>query len=175
MVQLTTDRLQLRPIGLEDAPAFYALNSDPEVYRYTGEPPPSSLAEVEARIANYPDYADYGFGRLACVLRETSEMIGFCGLKKLPELDGEVDLGYRLARAHWGRGLATEAGYAVLRFGFEALRLTRVIALVEPANLGSVRVLDKLGMTYEREVEYFGEAAKLYALTPAQLRAPPKR
>ncbi len=163
MLTLSTERLDLRPIVLGDAPALYALNSDPEVYRYTGEPPPSSLSEVEQRIAAYPDYRDYGFGRLACVPRRTSEMIGFCGLKKLPELSGEVDIGFRLARSHWGQGLATEAATEVLRFGFETLELPRIIALVDADNTRSIRVLEKLGLSYERKVTYFDDVACLYA------------
>ena len=163
MVTLHTERLLLRPIVLEDAPAFYSLDIDPEVNRYTGEPPPKSLEEVEQRIANYPDYRDYGYGRLACVHRATGDVIGFCGLKKLPELSGEVDIGYRLARAYWGRGLATEAATTAMAFGFEELKLPRIIALVDRANQRSVRVVSKLEMAYERDVVYFGEPAQLYA------------
>ncbi len=74
------------------------------------------------------------------MLRDTSEMIGFCGLKKLPDLPGEVDMGFRLAREHWGRGLATEAAAEVLRFGFETLELERIIALVDAGNDRSIRV-----------------------------------
>lgn len=173
VLQLETPRLILRPIVLADAVAFFRLNSDPEVYRYTREAPPASLAQVERRIDSYPDYSEYGFGRLACVLKGTEEMIGFCGLKRLPELDGAVDLGFRLARAHWGKGLATEAGYASLRFGFEELGLDRVIGLVEAANERSIHVLEKLGMVYEHDVEYFGDLCRQYAVTPARLRGPP--
>lgn len=173
--ELHTDRLRLRPMVVDDAPAFFALDSHPEVYRNTGEPPPGSVAQVEARIRDYPDYADRGYGRLACVLRETGEMIGFCGLKKLPELGGAVDLGYRLAPAHWGRGLATEAGHEVLRFGFDVLGLARVIGLVLPSNRRSVRVLEKLGMRREGEIEVYGELAEQYAMTPADLRPRPRR
>lgn len=160
---LETERLILRPMVVTDAPAFFALDTDPDVYRFTGESPPTSVAEVEQRIASYPDYKDYGFGRMACVLRKTSDTIGFCGLKKLPELDGEIDIGYRLTPAHWGQGLATEASLTMMQFGFDTLNLTRIIGLVDPANQRSIRVLEKLGMTYERDIEYFGQPAKRFA------------
>lgn len=160
--EIRTERVILRPMNVGDAEAMYAINAHPEVVRFTGEPAPENVDEVRARISSYPDYRDFGFGRWACVLRGSNEMIGFCGLKKLPELPGEVDIGYRLAPAHWGKGLATETALATLHFGFSRLGLPRIIALVLPENQRSIRVIEKMGMRYEDTVEYFEVQALRY-------------
>lgn len=157
-----TSRLRLRAFSADDADDFYALNSHPEVLRYTGEPPLESLEAARVAIETYPDWAQYGFGRWACELKETQRVIGFCGLKHLPELN-EVDLGFRFLPQYWGQGLATEASLASLKFGREVLQLQRIIALVLAENAGSVRVLEKVGLQFEREVEYFDEACQLWA------------
>ncbi len=158
-----TERLLHRAFTVADAEAFLALNGDPEVMRLTGEPPLRSLEEARAAILGYPDFDERGYGRWACVLKETGRIVGFCGLKYLSELDA-VDLGYRFLPDHWGRGLATEAGRASLGFGFEVLGLDRIIALVLPENLASIRVLEKLGMRPEGEIRYDGLAALRYAI-----------
>ncbi len=81
----------------------------------------------------------------ACILKSTGEQIGFAGLKYLEEL-GEVDVAFRLIRTHWGLGLATEAALASVRFGFADVDLKRIIGLVMPENIASVRVLEKTGL-----------------------------
>jgi len=156
----STERLELRAKTTADAAAFFALNSDPEVMRFTGEPPLESLEQAEQAITDYPDFKTIGYGRWGCFTKEGGEMIGFCGLKYLPELD-QVDLGYRFLPQYWGRGIATEACAACLRFGFDILELDHIVALVLPENKASIRVLEKIGMKPEGEIRY-GE------LTPLQ-------
>ncbi len=164
---LETERLLLRESRVEDAHALFAMNAHPEVQRYTGEPPPESVEVMAKLIVNYQDYQDRGYGRLSCVLKSTSEVIGFCGLKKLPELGGAVDLGYRLTPESWGKGLATEASRACVAHGFETLALERIIGLVYPQNLASIRVLEKVGMRFDGEVEYLGDRAHQYSVRPS--------
>lgn len=89
-----TRRLEHRAFKPEDAKAFLAINSDPEVLRHTGDSILSSVSEATTFIRNYPDFDDPGFGRWACILRAKNEIVGPCGLKFLPEI-GEVDVGYR--------------------------------------------------------------------------------
>lgn len=158
-----TRRLRHRALSVEDAEAFFALNSDPEVMRYTGEPPLTSLAAAREAIANYPDFDNVGFGRWGCVRKQTGRVIGFCGLKYLPELD-EVDLGYRFLPQYWGQGFATEACLASLAFGFHTLKLERIIGLVLPANLASIRVLEKVGMHADGQICYEGDSALRFAI-----------
>ena len=145
-----TARLIHRAFRPEDAPAVLALNSDPEVMRYTAEPLLTSEAEALERIVNYPDWDTVGYGRWACVLKDTDEVIGFCGLKYLDDLD-LVDVGYRLRREFWGRGLATEAARASVAFGFDTIGLERIEGHALPENTASHRVLEKCGLRPDGE------------------------
>jgi RimJ/RimL family protein N-acetyltransferase len=132
----------LRALTVEDAAAFYSLNSNPEVMRFTGEPRLKSLEEARNALTRYPDFDKVGYGRWGCVSKENKRVIGFCGLKFLDDLNA-VDVGYRLLPEYWGRGLATEACLASVNFGFEVLKLDRIIGLVLPDNVASIRVLEK--------------------------------
>ncbi len=147
---LETSRLILREFDEADVEAFYLLGSDPAIIRYTGDPGGGlkSLEHALEILRSHPlaDYREHGFGRWACVLKETGSIIGFAGLKRLPE-SGEVDIGYRFLPAYWGLGLATESGRAILEYGFGTLGLKQIIGLVDPDNIASARVLEKLGMT----------------------------
>ncbi len=148
-----TERLLHRAFEVRDAGAFYALNSNLEVMRYTAEPLVESIDMARQQIANYADFDDIGFGRWACVLRGTEEVIGFCGLKYLSDLNA-VDVGFRFLPQHWGRGFATEACIASLEFGFEILKLRQIIGLVLPGNQASIRVLEKSAMRLEGPFSY---------------------
>lgn len=167
---LETPRLRLREYRESDAESFYQLNSDPAVMRFTGDELIGSIEEARAILREHPiaDYATHGFGRWACLLRETEEVIGFAGLKFLPET-GEIDLGYRLLAAHWGKGLATEACRAIVEYGFTTLGLEKITALVRPENEASVRVLAKCGFTFRGMVEYRGRNAARYAIRQESL------
>lgn len=155
-----TDRIVHRAFEPADAEVFHRLKSHPEVMRYTGEPPSPSVDAAREAITNYPDFERHGYGRWACVLEATGEVIGFSGLKWLDEL-GAADLGYRFFPEYWGKGLATESGRACVRFAFDTLHLDRVLALVLPDNAASLRVLDKLGFRLEDTIEYEGHSGVL--------------
>jgi len=144
-IVLETPRFYLRKFLLSDAPLFFLLNEDDEVIQYTGDPPFESEAEALIFLQNYDPYTTFGMGRWAVIDRETGEYMGWCGLKFHPETE-EVDVGYRLFRKHWGKGIATETAVACIRYGFEYLGLQRIIARVHPDNSASVRVLEKCGM-----------------------------
>jgi len=156
-----TDRLRHRALTISDAEALFALNGDPKVMKFTCEPLLESVRAAEDAIENYPDFDTVGYGRWACVLKETDQVIGFCGLKYLPDLDA-VDVGYRFLPAYWGQGLATEACRACLAFGFDELQLDEIIALVLPANQPSARVAEKAGMHCERRFVYDGQEVLRY-------------
>ncbi len=162
---LDTERLLVREFDEGDAAPFYLMGSDPAVIRYTGDPG-GGLKSVEhglevLRTRTLADYQKYGYGRWACVLKANGEVIGFAGLKYLPELQ-EVDIGYRLLPAYWGRGLATEACRAILDYGRTRLGLERIIGLVDPANVASVRVLEKLGLTPVGQIQLLGKSCVKY-------------
>lgn len=157
-----TPRLTHREFVADDASAFYLLNSDPDVTQFTGEPAHASVDESKRLILDYPDFERVGYGRWACVLKETQRVIGFCGLKYLSDFD-EVDIGYRFIPECWGKGLATEASSACLEFGFSVIGLPRIVAFVMPENAASIRVLEKIGMTFEADVDYDGIPALRFA------------
>lgn len=163
---LETPRLLLRPITVVDAPAMYELNSDPEVMRYTGEGPFKDLAAAEAFFAAYDPYSKHHCGRMTVVLKETGEILGWCGIKYHPDKD-ETDLGYRLMRRYWGQGYATESATVALTDGFQRLGLDSVIANVHPDNHGSLRVVDKLGFRYFEDREFDGFPWNIFRLERA--------
>ena len=164
-MELTTERLQLRPFVLADREAIHAVYADPAVMRYVGHGAHRTLTETVAALRIYDDVlARRGYSFLAVVERESGAVIGDAGLHPLGGAGPDVELGYTLARAAWGRGYATELGRALVGHAFAVLRAPRVVAQVEPANQGSRRVLEKLGMT-EREVRMaYGRPHLLYAL-----------
>ena len=144
---LETSRLLLREMTTDDAENAYILNSDPEVLRYTGDDPFESVEEAREFLANYESYKKYGFGRWAVILKETGEYLGWCGLKYTPELD-ECDIGYRFMKKFWGCGYATEAAEACLELGFGKFGMKTIVGRAMPENGASVRILEKIGLTY---------------------------
>lgn len=165
-LMIETERLLIRPFTLDDIGPAHAMNLDPEVSKYTGDGGVVSREETERRILEdvMGDYRKYGYGRLAVVLKNENKFIGFTGLKYLDDMD-EVDLGYRFMSKYWGQGFATESGKASVQYGFETLGLDRIIAMVLPENLGSIRVLQKLNFEYEKDFMEDDLLARLYALS----------
>lgn len=147
MIIFETPRLLLREMTPEDAENAYILNLDTEVLRYTGDDPFESVEEAREFLEKYESYEKYGFGRWAVILKETGEYLGWCGLKYTPELD-EFDIGYRLMKKFWGKGYATEAAEACLNLGFNQFGMKTIVGRAMPENEASVRVLEKIGLTY---------------------------
>ena len=162
--ELETARLRLRPFGAGDLDGLSRITADPEVMRYIGDGRPITRDETEANLQNIIEsFRRRGFGRWAVVGKAGGGLLGYCGLARPSESPG-VELVYLLGRESWGRGLATEASMAVLRYGFEELKLGRVYALTMPGNRRSRRVLERLGMEYLRDDCYYGYACVCYAL-----------
>ena len=145
---LETERLILRPGNLADAPFLLDLNSDPDVIRYTGDVSLTNILEAEKLVKErlIPQFSQYKMSRFSTFLKDGT-YIGWCGLKFFPETQ-EVDLGYRFKKMYWGKGYATEASFITLKYGFETLGLKRIIAKAMPANVGSIKVMQKLKMTF---------------------------
>jgi RimJ/RimL family protein N-acetyltransferase len=154
---IDTGRLILRRFDERDLDAFFELCSRPEIIRYAQSAPiPSREAALDyMHAAPFHDYATYGYGRFACVWKETGRVIGFSGVKYVPEIE-DNELGYRFLSEFWGLGLATEAGRASMDFARSDLGLQRLVALVHPDNVASANVLTKLGFTVERTLRYSG-------------------
>ncbi len=161
---LQTDRMLLRTFTIEDAPLIYELNLDPDVVRYTLDPISDiDHAKQVLEQSILPQYALYNYGRWAVHIKDGFEFIGWCGLKCRPERN-EIDLGYRFMKKAWGKGYATEAAYASIKYGFEKLNLTRIVGRAMPDNTNSIRVLEKCGMIYIGEEIVDGHPAKTYQI-----------
>ena len=145
--QLETTRLRLRLFTHDDLPIMFELNSDPEVIKYA-DTPARDMEEVRQRLEQGPlfDYEKYGYGRFAVELKETGKVIGFCGIKYLPEID-LPEVGYRYLKEYWGRGIGTEAAKACVEFARQDLKITKLVALIIPENIASIKVAEKLGMS----------------------------
>ena len=152
---IETDRLLLREIILDDAPDMLRLHSIPEVQKYTGDPVITSQEEIREKIEEIRtrDYQNHGFGRWATFLKDGHIFVGWAGLVYLPEFD-EVDLGYRFLPEFWGQGIATEASLAILDYGFNTLKLERIVAIAMKEHKASIRVMEKVGMTFEKYAPY---------------------
>lgn len=168
-IVLETKRLLLREWESSDAPEMYLLNSDPEVIKYTGDVPFKNVEETKQLILNYDHYEKFKMGRLTVLLKETNEYLGWCGLKYLVDMN-EVELGYRFHKKYWGNGYATEACIACLEYGFENLKLKRIIGQVLKENVASVRVLEKIGMHFEKEEIFHDAPGVVYSIEKKQFK-----
>lgn len=148
--ELWTKRLRLREWREEDRAPFAALNADPRVAEFL--PTPLGRVESDAFLERaMQHFRDHGFGIYAVESRSERGCIGFIGLSVAPfeaAFTPCVEIGWRLAAEHWGRGLATEGARAVMAHAFGALRLAEIVSWTVPANARSRRVMEKLGMTH---------------------------
>jgi ribosomal-protein-alanine N-acetyltransferase len=145
---LETQRLVLKVATLEEASLLTELNNDPDVVRYTGETPFQSIVAAQTIIRErmMAQFQNYRMGRFSVYLKDGT-YLGWCGLRFFPE-SGEVDLGYRFMKKFWGHGYATEASERCLKYGFEELNVKRIIAKTMPENIGSIKVMQRLKMTF---------------------------
>ena len=165
---LETDRLWLSEWSLSDFGDSRPIFIDPLVMRYIsgGQALPNDkIREFIERQQNH--FRSRGFCLWKLLLKPQARFVGFCGLQPL-ELDGasEVEIGWRLINDQWGRGLATESARAAVRQAVEHARLARVIAIAMPENRASLRVMEKLGMKYERATQKGGFSVVVYSCGP---------
>ena len=152
---LETERILLRRLEMSDLDPLYKLYSDPEIRRYFPEGVlnlEETRDELEWHMNGHPHYPELGLW--ATIYKETGKFIGRCGL--LPwEIEGkpEVEIAYLLAKEFWHQGLATETAQGILKYGFETLNLSRLICLIDPDNVASQRVAERIGMTLEWKVD----------------------
>jgi RimJ/RimL family protein N-acetyltransferase len=173
MVTLTTPRLMLRRWNDDDLPAMAVINADPEVMRWIGDGTTSDYRATAAATARAErHWEEHGFGLFAVEIRATGELAGFTGLNTpnfLPEILPAVEIGWRLGRKYWGRGLATEAARAALSFGFTDSGLDRIVSIHQTGNDASGRIMQKLGMHLDRETkDGSGRPIRVYAISRNQ-------
>jgi RimJ/RimL family protein N-acetyltransferase len=160
---LETTRCYLRELTLDDAHHFYDLNADEDVIKYTGDKAFDSVESAHQFLANYKPYQEYGYGRWAVIDKNTSEFIGWCGLKYASELN-EVDLGFRFHKKYWNQSYATETAQACLDYGFNQVNLTKIVGRAMEANRASVKVLEKIGMKFVEKREFQQHEGVVYQI-----------
>ncbi|MBI4854445.1 MAG: GNAT family N-acetyltransferase [Acidobacteria bacterium] len=167
MIILETNNLLLRSLASEDLESVVKLNSDPEVVKYItgGEPMPRE--QTLARFNFYLEHQEkHQFAIWAVINKEDSLFIGLCGLQFLENTEN-VEVGYRLARAFWGKGLATEAAKACINYGFNKLSLPEIVAVIDPENIASHKVIEKVGLKYEKMAYFYAKDLSYYKITKA--------
>jgi len=140
---LYSDRFLLRTWRVEDAEYLFLLNADNRVLRFTGDIPFKSVSEAHQFIITYKKNVEStGFYRWAVVDKQRGHYIGWCGLRKVND---EVDLGFRLRYADWGRGIASETSKVVIDHAFNTLKCSQLVARTHPENTRSINCLIRLG------------------------------
>ena len=144
---------------------------DPEVMRFGDGVQSREWVQAWLRTCLERYHQTWGFGPYAVVEKRSQNVIGYCGLFFFPDVGGQpdVEVGYRLARSAWGQGYATEAAGAVRDFAFATLGIQRLIAIIDPSNIASIHVAEKIGMHYEKEVMLndYTHPDHVYAITRA--------
>jgi RimJ/RimL family protein N-acetyltransferase len=168
MPPIQTDRLVLNELTADDAGFILELLNEPSFIDNIGDRGVRDLDGAVRYILDGPvqSYARNGYGLWRVDLRDSGEAIGMCGLLKRDTLP-DPDLGYAFLPRHWSRGYAVESGTAVLQHARDALALPRVLAITDPDNQSSIKVLQRLGLRFERMVRIGEEDLRLFSTGPA--------
>jgi ribosomal-protein-alanine N-acetyltransferase len=169
MHEVETTRLRLRMFAADDLDALALIFADIEVMEYLGKDGlPIPVGETAVALHSIiRHWQTHGFGRWAVEDKEKGDLIGYAGIRSL---EGQPELVYLLAKRYWGQGLATEAAVACLRYGFEEKRFDSILALTRPRNVRSRRVMEKIGMRFEKDANYFGIDVVQYVIKRHEFR-----
>ncbi|MFE8697374.1 GNAT family N-acetyltransferase [Cytobacillus sp. FJAT-53684] len=155
---IETDRLILRQVTKDDANSLLKYLSDKDVMKYVGLEPFKSIDDALDEISWYESIVEKRTGiRWGITLKDQGEVIGSCGFLNLVSQHYRTEIGVELSREHWGKGIASEAFEAVIRYGFEQMNLQRIEALIEPPNIPSQKLAERQGFIREgllRSYEY---------------------
>ncbi len=166
LVLIETQRLMIREFSLEDLDVVAALLSSKEVMQFSVHGP-LSRAKSEAFLEGCINgYRQQGYSLYAVIRKDTNHFIGYCGFY-LPIVNGkqEIELGYRLTVDAWGQGFATESARACKDYGFNELKFTRLISLIDPENIASIKVAEKVGLTLEEKTTFHDHDVLVYSMT----------
>lgn len=164
-----TESLILRRLSLSDVPALTEILSDPEVMKHSVNGVCDEAATRKFVEWCLSCYESHGVGPWALIDKKSSELVGFCSAA--PEMVGdveEINLGYRVARRYWHKGLASEAARAVLSYVFGEKLFNSVVVIIEPEHLASLKVAEKAGFSSFDVLEFHGRPVRLYRLTSEQ-------
>ncbi|MEB3218291.1 MAG: GNAT family N-acetyltransferase [Nostocales cyanobacterium 94392] len=168
MAEIETARLRLRPYTLDDLDRLAVILSNPEVMKYSprGPIPKGKEKQVTREILEYfiKHWDKYGFGVWAAIEKASGKLIGHCGLNCLSN-SPEIEVLYRLDQPYWNQGIATEATKASLQYGFESLKLYKIIAIASPKHIASRRVMEKAGLKYQKNADFYKLDVVYYSIT----------
>jgi ribosomal-protein-alanine N-acetyltransferase len=171
IIQIETKRLIIKLPQLADLDDLYALQSDPDVMRYVGTGVRTREVVQEGLLSNIQHQEKHGFSLGAVYLKETGEFIGRAGLIYLAfdDTQPDIEIGYMLHKNCWNNGYATELAQACIQWGFENLKVNKLVAVIQPENEASQRVLEKLGFCYMGRDIYRDTEVALYEIYKNQL------
>lgn len=165
-MKIETERLILREFRAEDCEQLAPIMADPKGMKFSRTGSVLSVLETQRKISGFiRSYQQHGFGKWAVISKAHHRLIGYCGIA-VEQIDhqDEKELGYRLDSEYWNQGLATEAATAVIQYGFETFKFPYLLGIVDRENQASIRVLEKLGMTYQKSTIFHGVAMDVYIL-----------
>ena len=166
-----TERLIVNKLTPKDLPWLIELRSVESVYRYMGGPEMQNEKAITERMPFYLEcHEKFGFGFSTMTLKATGTLIGTRGLQPLGET-GEIEVGYNLAEEYWRQGFGYECAVAWLAYGFDVAGLDRIVAVADPDNTGSWRIMEKCGMKHERNEEHYGMNCVFYAVSRDEFNA----
>lgn len=160
---IETKRTRLRKLSIADAEDFYSLNLNPEVIKYTGDKPFKNIQAATDFLDNYDQYEKHGVGRLAVIDKASLKFMGWCGLKYSADID-EYDIGFRFFKQYWNKGFATETAKKCCEVGFDNFKLNRIVGRAVKENIASIKVLEKIGMTFSEYFNFDGYKGVIYEL-----------
>jgi ribosomal-protein-alanine N-acetyltransferase len=167
--RIETERLLLRTYQTEDLETLYLLASDPHITRFFPDGFKLSREDILSSLPRRTEkWEKNGFGQFGVFEKESGKLIGYCGLQYLDNTT-EVEIYYGFFSDYWGKGIATEAAAAVLDFGFEQVKLGRIVGVTHPENTASQKVLQKIGLKKEKMAHFYGMDVVYFAM-PAEDR-----
>ena len=169
-LKIETERLILRPFNLHDLDAFALICADPEVMRFIGNGEALAKgATKELLVWIISQYEELGFGVLAVTLKENNKLLGFCGLiRQVVDNEQHIELGYRLDRAVWGQGMATEAAQAIKEYAFNQLNVPHLVSIIHVNNMASKQVAQKVGLSHMKQTNFKGNLVDVFYIKNAK-------
>lgn len=165
-LEIHTSRLKLSPYSTEDLDALHRIFIDPQVRKYLCDDSMMPREWVATEIENNTKcFEQHGFGQWSIFLKDTSELIGFCGFRFFYDNSPELQLLYGLLPQYWGKGLATEATEAMIQYGFTEHKFEQIISATDLGNIASARVMERVGMKFVRCVKKNGLELLYYAIS----------
>jgi RimJ/RimL family protein N-acetyltransferase len=155
MIIAENNRILIRPFKEKDIEEYYKIVSDIDVMKFIGDGSSQSI-EIATKYVNecIKCYQENGWSRFAVVLKETDELIGFCGFKYY---NNSLDFGWRYSKKYWGQGIGSEAAQLVLDYANNSLEFSNIVCICAPENVSSIRIIEKIGFSFEKKIVLNGK------------------